>query len=435
MTETIQESGAERRGTLRISCNVGVVCQNHAGAFQGRLKDVSRTGLRLELPERLSRGDSLHIARPGVQLEAVRAVVRWCRRHSRRDIFLVGLEVDMPLSDLSSSWIHPILSTFDFLHPLDVDLAIPHQPLPEPIVEEPAPPPVAEPKAAPEAAPEKVEAREEAPQEVVAPIADRTGWNDFLHQAQRQLQGAPLLKKIIRGFRDFAFEDAPSVEERRRIQRLTCHYPLTLSSSGSPLPVTVMDLSAAGAALISSRRLAKGSVVMLGQPQLPNMERTQSLQATVRYCRGLRERFRVGVEFRGNLVDSWVGEALFELGFDASHMEQKRRYVRAQTQLPIEIRTWDGEFLVGTLLDLSRGGALLNTNKAWGVGEALRLILGPVGFLPVLFLSAVVLHQRPDQDGWLLNVSFIDASGTNQSRLDQYIKTILAQRFAEPEQA
>jgi len=435
VTETIQESGAERRGTLRISCNVGVVCQNHVGAFEGRLKDVSRTGLRLELPERLSKGDSLHIARPGVQLEAVRAVVRWCRRHARREIFLVGLEVDMPPADLSSSWIHPILSTFDFLHPLDVDLAIPLQPFQEPVVEEPAPAaepePVPEPEALPQAVPEVVEARQ-----IPTPLTpDRTGWSDFLQQAQRQLQGAPLLKKIIRGFRDFAFEDAPSVEERRRIQRLTCHYPLTLSSSGSPLPVTVMDLSAAGAALISSRRFAKGSIIMLGQPQLPNMEKTQALQATVRYCRGLRERFRVGVEFRGNLVDSWVGEALLELGFDSSHMEQKRRYVRAQTQLPIEIRTWDGEFLVGTLLDLSRGGALLNTTKAWGVGEALRLILGPVGFLPVLFLSAVVLHQRPDQDGWLLNVSFIDASGTNQSRLDQYIKTILAQRFTEPDQA
>ena len=67
----------------------------------------------------------------------------------------------------------------------------------------------------------------------------------------------------------------------------------------------------------------------------------------------------------------------------------------------------------------------MRTSKSWEVGEALRLILGPIGYLPTLFLSGVVLHQRPDTEGFLVNLSFIDPAGTNLRRLDLYIKTIL----------
>ena len=202
--------------------------------------------------------------------------------------------------------------------------------------------------------------------------------------------------------------------------RLTCHYEVNLPAVGQAI---VLDLSAAGMGFLTERKQSRGSALVIDPP--PQYAGLGSLQSQVRYCRPFRDRFRVGIEFRGTLLPTWASPALKELGFNANHLDQKRRYVRAQTALPVEVRDWRGEYEVATLLDLSRGGTLLRTSKSWEIGEALRLILGPIGYLPTLFLSAVVLHQRPDPEGWLVNLSFIDAGGTNLARLDLYIKTIL----------
>jgi len=71
---------------------------------------------------------------------------------------------------------------------------------------------------------------------------------------------------------------------------------------------------------------------------------------------------------------------------------------------------------------------MLRSQQSWEVGEVLRLILGPIGFLPVLFLRAVVLNQRPEGDSWLVHLSFIDLDGTNLARIDRYVRTILSQK-------
>ncbi len=399
-----------RRGNLRVSCNVPIRCELNGDSFDGALKDVSPRGMRLELGRRLARGETLTISRPGVDLKPVRAIVRWCRRHAHRDVLLAGMEVEMSADDLQSSWAQPILATFDFLHPVAIEL------IPEPVPlkldeapEAPAPTPSQEPLHEPLTIPEIIHVEEITPKE---------DWDALLSDAQNRLtdKPQPLFNKILKGFREFAFEDKASVEERRRVSRLTCLYE---TSQGE-----VLDLSPAGLGLVASRKHARGSSLQIAPPA--QYADFTPVDGIVRFCRPFRDRFRVGLEFKGSLQPTWANPALRELGFAPTHLDQKRRYVRAQTSLPIEVRDWRGEFELATLLDLSRGGTLLRTAKSWEIGEALRLILGPIGYLPTLFLSGVVLHQRPDPDGWLVNLSFIDAGGTNLSRLDLYIKTILS---------
>jgi len=427
-----------RRGNLRVSCNVPVRCELSGESFEGSLKDVSPRGMRLELGRRLNKGDVIWIHRPSVSLEPVQALVRWCRRHAHRQVVLAGLELQMSDSDVSRSWAQPILSTFEFLHPLAIELI----PAPTPLdLNEVVLEPQTEPAAKSE--PEVVDAttREEPPPEVhkfmpedsdlsvpdvlhmeVEPVVSPEVWDQLLSDAQQRLNHKPqkLFNKLLKGFREFAFEDTASVEERRRCLRLTCHYEVNLPAVGQAI---VLDLSAAGMGFLTERKQSRGSALVIDPP--PQYAGLGSLQSQVRYCRPFRDRFRVGIEFRGSLLPTWASPALKELGFNANHLDQKRRYVRAQTALPVEVRDWRGEYEVATLLDLSRGGTLLRTSKSWEIGEALRLILGPIGYLPTLFLSAVVLHQRPDPEGWLVNLSFIDAGGTNLARLDLYIKTIL----------
>ncbi|MFN8606926.1 MAG: PilZ domain-containing protein [Vulcanimicrobiota bacterium] len=421
-----------RRGNLRVSCNVPVRCQLNGESFDGALKDVSPRGMRLELGRRLARNEVLTISRPGVDLKPVAAVVRWCRRHAHREILLAGLELEMSNDDLQATWAQPILATFDFLHPVAIEL------IPEPVPLQlgeasEAPATVVTEPASSEAmtVPEVIHAEElqESEEEVVAlPLEPEIGpspeeWNQVLAEAQTRLlnKPQPLINKILKGFREFAFEDKASIEERRRVLRLTCLYE---SSLGKGTTVEVLDLSPAGLGLVSNRKLSRGTPLHLIPPAQFN--EFTAVEGTVRYCRPFRDRFRIGLEYKGSLLPTWVNPALRDLGFSTNHLDQKRRYVRAQTSLPIEVRDWRGDFELATLLDLSRGGTLLRTSRSWEIGEALRLILGPIGYLPTLFLSAVVLNQRPDPDGWLVNLSFIDASGTNLNRLDLYIKTILS---------
>lgn len=425
-----------RRGNLRVSCNVPVICELNGETFDGALKDVSPRGMRLELGRRLARNEVLKISRPGVELQPVAAIVRWCRRHAHREVLLAGLELEMSSEDLQATWAQPILATFDFLHPVAIEL------IPEPVplqlgeAVEPAPTVVTEP-AHPEPAlsepmtvPEVIHAEEmEASEEIqpspleleIKPSPEE--WNQMLGEAQNRLvnRPQPLINKILKGFREFAFEDKASVEERRRVMRLTCLYETSLGKGGT---AEVLDLSPAGLGLVTNRKLSRGLALQLSPPA--QYSDFTAIDGSVRYCRPYRDRFRIGLEYKGSLLPTWVNPALRDLGFNINHLDQKRRYVRAQTSLPVEVRDWRGDFELATLLDLSRGGTLLRTTKSWEIGEALRLILGPIGYLPTLFLSAVVLHQRPDPDGWLVNLSFIDASGTNHNRLDLYIKTILS---------
>lgn len=413
-----------RRNNLRVSCNVPVHCELNGEGFDGALKDVSPRGMRLELSRRLARNEILLISRPGVELKPVKAIVRWCRRHAHRDVLLAGLEVEMSADDLQLSWAQPILATFDFLHPVAIEL------IPEPVplqlgeaVEPATPTIVQEPAPEPLTVPELIHAEEiSIPQEVEeGPSPEQ--WNALLTDAQARLvnRPQPLFNKILKGFREFAFEDKASVEERRRVLRLTCLYETSLDRGSS---AEVLDLSPAGLGLVTNRKLARGATLQVSPPA--QYADFATVEGVIRFCRPFRDRFRLGLEFRGSLLPSWANPALRDLGFMPTHLDQKRRYVRAQTSLPIEVRDWRGDFELATLLDLSRGGTLLRTTRSWEIGEALRLILGPIGYLPTLFLSAVVLHQRPDPDGWLVNLSFIDAGGTNLSRLDLYIKTILS---------
>lgn len=414
-----------RRNNLRVSCNVPVRCELNGEAFDGALKDVSPRGMRLELGRRLARNEVLLISRPGVDLKPVSAIVRWCRRHAHRDLLLAGMELEMSHEDLQLSWAQPILATFDFLHPVAIELVPEPVPLQLGEASEPAPTVVSDP-IPPEVmvVPEVIHAEEvmSTPLEMeIKPSPEQ--WNLMLGEAQSRLvnRPQPLINKILKGFREFAFEDKASVEERRRVSRLTCLYEIGLGKGAN---AEILDLSPAGLGLVTNRKLSRGAVLQLSPPG--QYSDFTEIEGSVRYCRPFRDRFRIGMEFKGSLLPTWANPALRDLGFTPTHLDQKRRYVRAQTSLPIEVRDWRGDFELATLLDLSRGGTLLRTTKSWEIGEALRLILGPIGYLPTLFLSAVVLHQRPDPDGWLVNLSFIDASGTNLTRLDLYIKTILS---------
>lgn len=412
-----------RRNNLRVSCNVPVRCELNGEGFDAALKDVSPRGMRIELARRLARNEVLIISRPGVDLKPVQAIVRWCRRHAHRDVLLAGLEVEMTAQDIEGSWAQPILATFDFLHPVAIEL------IPEPVplqlgeATEPAQTIVQEPVQEVMTVPEVIHAEEISSPLELDPGPSPEEWNSLLSDAQTRLvdKPQPLFNKILKGFREFAFEDKASVEERRRVLRLTCLYETNLGRGGS---AEILDLSPAGLGLVTNRKLSRGASVQVAPPAA--YADFAPIEAIVRFCRPFRDRFRIGLEFRGSLIPTWANPALRDLGFMPTHLDQKRRYVRAQTSLPVEVRDWRGEFELATLLDLSRGGTLLRTTKSWEIGEALRLILGPIGYLPTLFLSGVVLHQRPDPDGWLVNLSFIDAGGTNLSRLDLYIKTILS---------
>ena len=76
----------------------------------------------------------------------------------------------------------------------------------------------------------------------------------------------------------------------------------------------------------------------------------------------------------------------------------------------------------GVFLDLGRGGALLQSSSPWRSGDQVRLVVGPLGNLPLLYLQGLVLNCRPDEDEqWLVSVRFLEQN----RQLDHYILALL----------
>ena len=246
----------------------------------------------------------------------------------------------------------------------------------------------------------------------------------LLAEAQRLTHNSQgLLGRALKGFRSFAFEDKASLLERRRIARI--HQAVTLVGwiGKEQFEATALDLTPAGLGLKTSHRLYRGQAVQLRSAEFEG----SAVAATVCYARPVESMSRVGLALRARLDGSWLATALQQLGFQGGHLERSRHFVRVETRLPVEVRTVQGDYVTSYFLDIGQGGAMLLSSGNWPPGESLRLVLGPMAGLPVVYLSATVLHQQPaEDDQWMMRLRFLDMPPTHAQRLNQYLKALLA---------
>ncbi len=104
----------EQRRAPRLNCHYDVRCVLDEGELQAAVTEVSLTGARVELPERLSKNTlvELHPRLAGTELEPVRCSVRWCRQTG--DKLAAGLAFHESPTRLSRSWVAVLLHSLGF---------------------------------------------------------------------------------------------------------------------------------------------------------------------------------------------------------------------------------------------------------------------------------------------------------------------------------
>jgi len=107
----------ERRRLVRLKCRYPVTCELEKSAFRAVVVDMGVQGLRLEIPERLKRGQVVHVTYPSTQahfaVDSVRCVVNWTRRNPQGQLE-AGLRYDDLESNLEKSWVKVILRELGF---------------------------------------------------------------------------------------------------------------------------------------------------------------------------------------------------------------------------------------------------------------------------------------------------------------------------------
>ncbi len=109
----LERGGREQRRAPRLLCCYDVLGECEGESFQAVVSEVSLTGVRLELSNRLTR-EALVVLRPELSsdLSPVQCQVRWCRRSAEG--MAAGLAFHEDPEQLSRSWVAVLLHSLGF---------------------------------------------------------------------------------------------------------------------------------------------------------------------------------------------------------------------------------------------------------------------------------------------------------------------------------
>ena len=367
----------------KIHSQLTVQCHRGEYFFPATVTRVDLRCIRLRVKERLIKGERLLLGIPGAGPGFISCtVLAW--RKGREEAFL---QVAASKDELRQTWLVPILQALEY-----------------------------------------VEALRLGSWNGQAPLSGLLGEDDpgdalpiLLADAREKLKRTTCAAGVG--------GERLSVVERRLLGRLKCHFEIMLQGEQESFSAVAVDLSPAGIGIETSRSLRRGTVVALQAPSGLEFLDTSEVRAQVRYSKKQPGKIRIGLSLEdGDLLNTWLAEALRFLGFSRHHVGQKRRFVRARPHqhLPVEICGWRGDSVMGQVLDIGRGGVFFQSPRPWHLEEPIRLAIGPLGQLPVLYISGMVIHQqhRPDSGDWLVRVRFLEVDAA-QMQVDKYVLTLL----------
>ena len=104
----------ERRGTIRMQCQLLVEVNTPAGMQLSTVTDLSPKGMRLEGPTKLPQGHSLQVALPKSKFGEVNCQVVWCKPVAGTRNFTLGLSFADTGPNLAKSWLKEKLRELGF---------------------------------------------------------------------------------------------------------------------------------------------------------------------------------------------------------------------------------------------------------------------------------------------------------------------------------
>ena len=128
------------------------------------------------------------------------------------------------------------------------------------------------------------------------------------------------------------------------------------------------------------------------------------------------------------LVESWLEPALVQAGFEAAYVGERRQLVRVPGRVRCELtELGGGATLEGLMLDLSVGGALVESGEEIAAGTKVKYKTHPIGKkIPALEGEALVKSTRKRASGeWLLGLSF---EGSDNEKIRTYMGRMLSSK-------
>ena len=233
----------------------------------------------------------------------------------------------------------------------------------------------------------------------------------------------------------FLVEPDPPVEDRRGGGRLESALATSfVTENGDNYDCTVLDVSRRGLRVRTARPVGKGLSVAIKPPE-QFAENHASLMARVMWSRKDDD----GTPLAGLLLppgneneESWLEAYLLSKGHSASG-PQRRKFLRADAELPGRLVGKDNKTVAVTLINLGLGGALIRCEPELAKMSPFQLHLGPHGSLPELELSGTILRLTPSngETFHLHSSRFGPLEARRHDLLKKYIVSLLRQGRAD----
>ena len=105
----------------------------------------------------------------------------------------------------------------------------------------------------------------------------------------------------------------------------------------------------------------------------------------------------------------------------------RREFIRHTADVPIQVRTVDGDAAVGTGRNVSHGGLAFTSELCPAEGATIEIAIPDVD--PPFQAQARVAWCRPEKDAFLVGVQFLEATDAFRARMVEQVCTI--ERYRE----
>lgn len=209
--------------------------------------------------------------------------------------------------------------------------------------------------------------------------------------------------------------------------RLRCSVGALLKVESAMHFVTLVNVTLTGLCMEMEQPLKANQLVSLTRDDFG-----QPLEGVVLWCRKRRSvnGYTVGIRYQADqeaLQASWLKPALKQGGFKAEFPGEKRKLVRVPGRVACEIKGLTGDtYTPADMLDLSLGGALIESVLEFPIDLSVAFETAPLGGLPPLTGIAKIASCNKDRFSaklWRCGLRFTESKPED---IRKYLKTMLA---------
>lgn len=245
-------------------------------------------------------------------------------------------------------------------------------------------------------------------------------------------------RRLWDGFRKLVLgEDPRPGHEGRVTPRILCQYRVVVRREQDEFAASLVDLGPTGMRLEGGPPMAAGERWRVAYPLSGIDEPPGGLEVEVMWCRLEGDKRVAGLrclEPPSSLKGSWLYALFRELGLVGEALAQKRQHVRLTTTHRAFLRDLErgGHLLEGRVVNLSLGGALIESERSLRLQRKVLALIGPNANYPLLAVEARVVSCRrePSEGRSLVSLEFLAMSKEETRALERLLVSLAEGRTA-----